>query len=54
MRYDFEVDEKGVTVIAPDYPAIGRPWAWHGEFFGHKPVPDIALLGKCTRSPYRN
>jgi hypothetical protein len=26
--------------------APGRPWAWHGEFFGHKPAPDIALLGK--------
>jgi pimeloyl-ACP methyl ester carboxylesterase len=27
-------------------PAPGRPWVWHGEFFGHKPAPDIALLGK--------
>jgi pimeloyl-ACP methyl ester carboxylesterase/L-rhamnose mutarotase len=45
-RYDFEVDGKSVTVVAPDRPAAGRPWAWHGEFFGHKPAPDIALLGK--------
>lgn len=43
-RYDFEVDGKPVLVIAPDKPAEGNPWVWHGEFFGHKPEPDIALL----------
>ncbi|MCA9176319.1 MAG: prolyl oligopeptidase family serine peptidase [Planctomycetales bacterium] len=45
-RYDFEVDGKMVTVVAPKQAAPGRPWVWHGEFFGHKPDPDIALLGK--------
>ncbi|QDU95420.1 alpha/beta hydrolase [Lignipirellula cremea] len=44
-RYDFEVDGKPVMVIAPHQTATGRPWVWHGEFFGHKPAPDIALLG---------
>lgn len=43
-RYDFEVDGKPVLVVAPEQPAAGRPWVWHGEFFGHKPAPDIALL----------
>ena len=43
-RYDFEVAGKPVIVVAPDKPAPGRPWVWHGEFFGHKPDPDIALL----------
>ncbi len=43
-RYDFAVDGKPVLVVAPDAPADGRPWVWHGEFFGHKPDPDIALL----------
>ncbi len=43
-RYDFEVDGKSVLVAAPKQPAPGRPWVWHGEFFGHKPAPDIALL----------
>ncbi len=43
-RYDFEVDGKPVLVVAPKSPAEGRPWVWHGEFFGHKPAPDIALL----------
>lgn len=45
-RFDFEVDGKPVLVVAPKQPAPGRPWVWHGEFFGHKPAPDIALLGK--------
>ena len=43
-RYDFEVHGKPVLVVAPHEPAAGRPWVWHGEFFGHKPEPDIALL----------
>jgi len=45
-RFDFEVDAKPVLVVAPKQPAAGRPWVWHGEFFGHKPEPDVALLGK--------
>ncbi len=45
-RFDFEVDGKPVLVVAPKIEAPGRPWAWHGEFFGHKPNPDIALLGR--------
>ncbi len=43
-RYDFEVGGKPVLVVAPKSDAPGRPWVWHGEFFGHKPAPDIALL----------
>ena len=45
-RYDFQVDGKPVMVVAPKQAAAGNPWVWHGEFFGHKPAPDIALLGK--------
>jgi lysophospholipase L1-like esterase/pimeloyl-ACP methyl ester carboxylesterase len=45
-RYDFEVDGKPVLVVVPREAAPGKPWVWHGEFFGHKPAPDIALLGK--------
>ncbi len=45
-RYDFQVDGKNVLVVAPKQAAPGRPWVWHGEFFGHKPAPDIALLGR--------
>ena len=43
-RYEFEVGGKKVSVVRPEQPAEGKPWVWHGEFFGHKPAPDIALL----------
>ena len=45
-RFDFDVGGKSVLVVAPKEAAPGRPWAWHGEFFGHKPNPDLGLLGK--------
>jgi lysophospholipase L1-like esterase/pimeloyl-ACP methyl ester carboxylesterase len=45
-RYDFEVDGRPVLVVTPFRAAAGKPWVWHGEFFGHKPAPDIALLGR--------
>ncbi len=43
-RYQFPVDGKTVSVVVPRTAAPGRPWVWHGEFFGHKPEPDIELL----------
>ena len=43
-RYDFEVDGKPVLVVVPDKAVAEKPWVWHGEFFGHKPEPDIELL----------
>ncbi len=51
-RYDFQVDGKSVQVVAPEQPAEGRPWVWHGEFFGHKPAPDIALLKQGFHAVY--
>lgn len=45
-KYDFMVDGFSVLVVEPKTAAAGKPWVWHGEFFGHKPAPDIALLGK--------
>ncbi|MEN9574547.1 MAG: hypothetical protein RL514_2402 [Verrucomicrobiota bacterium] len=45
-RYDFSVDGKNLLVVVPKQAAPGKPWVWHGEFFGHKPAPDIALLGR--------
>jgi len=41
---DFEVNGRPVLVVIPKEPAAGRPWVWHGEFFGHRPAPDIELL----------
>ncbi len=52
MKYDFQVDGKAVLVVTPKTPAPGRPWVWHGEFFGHKPAPDIALLAKGYHIAY--
>lgn len=43
-RYWIDVQGERVSVVAPRKPALGRPWVWHGEFFGHKPAPDIELL----------
>lgn len=45
-KHEMTIAGKPVTVVVPKTAAIGRPWVWHGEFFGHKPAPDIALLGK--------
>ena len=44
VRYDFQVGGRSVLVVSPDEPIAGKPWVWHGEFFGHKPAPDIELL----------
>jgi lysophospholipase L1-like esterase/pimeloyl-ACP methyl ester carboxylesterase len=44
-KHELKIAGKLVTIIAPAQAAPGLPWAWHGEFFGHKPAPDIALLG---------
>ncbi len=44
QRFDFEVAGRPSMVITPTVEAPGRPWVWHGEFFGHKPAPDLALL----------
>jgi pimeloyl-ACP methyl ester carboxylesterase len=43
-RYDFEVANKPVLVVAPKEAAPGKPWLWRGEFFGAFPNADIALL----------
>ncbi len=51
-KYDFEVAGKAVTIVVPKSPAPGKPWVWHGEFFGHKPAPDIALLGQGFHIAY--
>lgn len=43
---EFTVNERPVTVVIPDKSANAdrHPWIWHGEFFGHRPQPDIELL----------
>jgi lysophospholipase L1-like esterase len=45
-KHELTIAGKPVTIVAPKSAAPGKPWVWHGEFFGHKPAPDIALLDK--------
>lgn len=45
-KIDFSIDGRPVTVVEPQQVLQGRPWVWHGEFFGHRPIPDVALLGR--------
>jgi pimeloyl-ACP methyl ester carboxylesterase len=52
VKYDFEIDGKAVLVVTPKTAAPGRPWVWHGEFFGHKPAPDIELLKRGFHIAY--
>ena len=42
--HELEIAGKPVLVVAPEKAAEGKPWVWHGEFFGHKPAPDVELL----------
>ena len=51
-RHDFAVDGMAGLVVSPKAAAPGRPWVWHGEFFGHKPDPDIALLRRGFHVAY--
>ncbi len=53
-RYEFDVAGKTASVVVPKKAAAGKPWVWHGEFFGHKPDPDIALLGHGFHIVYLN
>ena len=43
-KHEFIIQGYLATVVSPKKPIPGNPWIWHGEFFGHKPAPDIALL----------
>ncbi len=52
VRYDFEVNGHPALVVVPGKAAEGRPWVWHGEFFGHKPAPDIELLKRGYHIAY--
>ena len=42
-KHEMDFQGKKLTIVEPKEAAPGRPWVWHGEFFGHKPAPDIAL-----------
>ena len=43
-RYDFRIDGRAATIIAPKHPLPGRPWLWRGEFFGVYANADATLV----------
>jgi pimeloyl-ACP methyl ester carboxylesterase len=44
-QLEFKMDDgHQCTVVRPYVTAAGRPYAWRGEFFGHEPQTDLALL----------
>ena len=40
------------TVVRPYVTAAGRPYVWRGEFFGHEPQTDLALLERGYHAVY--
>jgi pimeloyl-ACP methyl ester carboxylesterase len=51
-RNDFDFHGNKATIVAPNTAAPGKPWLWHGEFFGHIVKPDIALLDRGFHIAY--
>lgn len=47
-------DGRQCTVVRPWRVASGRPYAWRGEFFGHEPQTDLALLAHGYHVVYVN
>ncbi len=45
---EISVNAKSVLIVLPNKAANTPtyPWVWHGEFFGHRPQPDIELLNR--------
>jgi pimeloyl-ACP methyl ester carboxylesterase len=53
-REDFKLNGAACTVVIPKQPAMGAPWVWRPEFFGHEPQSDIALLSNGFYAVYIN
>jgi pimeloyl-ACP methyl ester carboxylesterase len=51
-RCDFEVAGRPALLVRPKSPALGNPWIWRMEFFGHEPQGDVGLLGKGFHVAY--
>lgn len=47
-------DGRQCIVVRPYLTAAGRPYAWRGEFFGHEPQTDLALLQRGYHVVYVN
>ena len=51
-KRDFVVAGRKAFVVVPERAAVGRPWIWRTEFFGHEPQADIALVKKGFHAAY--
>jgi pimeloyl-ACP methyl ester carboxylesterase len=45
-RVDFTLAGRPCLLVFPASAALGRPWIWRTEFFGHAPQVDLALLAR--------
>ena len=43
-KLSFQVDGRDCVLVVPETAAVGKPWIWRTEFFGHEPQADLALL----------
>ena len=43
-KRDFLVNGRKAFVVVPEKVAVGRPWIWRTEFFGHEPQAAHAVL----------
>lgn len=51
-KRDFVVEGRNAFLIVPKISAVGMPWIWRTEFFGHEPQADLALLANGFHVAY--
>jgi len=51
-RLDFQLASRAALLVRPKTAALGNPWIWRTEFFGHEPQGDIGLLEKGFHVAY--
>jgi pimeloyl-ACP methyl ester carboxylesterase/lysophospholipase L1-like esterase len=51
-QLQFVVDGRNCLLVIPKDRAVGRPWIWRTEFFGHEPQADLALLSNGWHVAY--
>jgi pimeloyl-ACP methyl ester carboxylesterase len=51
-RSDGSFEGKEYILVRPTQPAVGRPWIWRTEFFGHEPQADRSLLSNGWHVAY--
>jgi len=54
QQLKFSVDGRDALLVHPKISALGKPWIWRTEFFGHEPHADLALLSNGWHVAYVN